>query len=107
MAQDGTSMLYFARGIVSNNMGGTTTVVIDEEYKYGHITFLNEVEEIGVKGEDTEATKIFAKAEFKGIAGMNGDAWGWFSRDNQYVPLQGKIKILLGSITVQVADAEE
>ena len=34
MAQDGTSMLYFARGIVSNQSGGSTTVVIDEEYKY-------------------------------------------------------------------------
>jgi tetratricopeptide (TPR) repeat protein len=107
MAQDGTSMLYFARGIVSNNSGGSTTVVIDEEYKFGHITFLNEREEIDVRDEEVQATKIFARAEFKGIAGMNGDAWGWFSVDGEFVPLKGKVKILLGSITVSVDDEEK
>ena len=106
-AQDGTSMLYLARGLVSNGSDGTTTVVIDEEYKFGHITYLNEIEEVDVKGEDTEAIKIFAKAEFNGIAGMNGDAWGWFSKDGKYIPLIGKIKILIGSITVAIYDQGE
>jgi tetratricopeptide (TPR) repeat protein len=103
-AQDGTSMLYFARGIVSNNSGGSTTVVIDEEYKYGHINFLDETEEVDVGDDEVQATKIFARAEFEGIAGMNGDAWGWFSLDGDYVPLMGKIKILLGSIVIKVDD---
>ena len=103
-AQDGTSMLYFARGIVSNKNGGSTTVVIDEEYKYGHITYLNEIEEIDIGDKEVESIKIFARAEFEGIAGMNGDAWGWFSHDGNYVPLMGKIKIILGSITLKVDD---
>jgi len=102
MAQDGTSMLYFARGLVSNQMNGTTTVVIDEEYKYGHITYLNEREEVDVGDREINAIKIFARAEFEGIAGMNGDAWGWFSPDDQAVPLMGKIKIILGSISVEM-----
>lgn len=101
-AQDAVSMLYFARGVVSSSIGGTTTVVIDEDYKYGRITFLNEKEEVEVIDKDVEAIKIFARADFKGIAGMNGDAWGWFSDDGKYVPLVGEIKILLGSITVEM-----
>jgi tetratricopeptide (TPR) repeat protein len=101
-AQDGVSMLYFARGVVSNKTGGTTTVVIDEEFKYGHITYLNEEEEIEVADEDINAIKIFARADFSGIAGMNGDAWGWFSSGPSFTPLQGKISILLGSITIAV-----
>jgi tetratricopeptide (TPR) repeat protein len=105
-AQDPTSMLYFARGVISNRMGGTTTVVIDEEYKYGHIKYLNETEELDIGDEEIEALKIFARADFNGIAGMNGDAWGWFSPDKEYVPLKGKIKIIVGSITVEVEDGE-
>jgi hypothetical protein len=103
-AQDAVSMLYFARGVVSNKTGGSTTVVIDEDYKYGHITYLDEKEEVEVLDKDVEAIKIFARAEFKGIAGMNGDAWGWFSDDSKFAPLVGKIKILLGSITVDLDD---
>ncbi len=100
--QDGTSMLYFARGLVSNKRSGVTTVVIDEEYKYGIVKFLNEKETIESAGQNVEASKIFARAEFKGVAGMNGDAWGWFSPDDQYVPLKGSIEIIVGSITVEV-----
>ena len=38
---------------------------------------------------------------------MNGDAYGWFSIDNQAVPLQGKIEIIVGSITVRIDDEQE
>lgn len=99
-AQDGVSMLYYARGIVSQKTSGTTTVVIDEEYKYGHINYMDETEKIEIEDEDVEALRIFARADFSGVAGMNGDAWGWFSKAPNYTPLQGKISIILGSITV-------
>ncbi len=49
-----------------------------------------------------EDVKIFARAEFKGVAGMNGDAWGWFSSDYRSAPLKGSIEIIVGSITVEV-----
>jgi Tfp pilus assembly protein PilF len=103
-AQDGVSMLYFARGLVSNKSKGKTTVVIDEEYKFGYINYLNESEEIEINGEDVNSLKIFARADFSGVAGMNGDAWGWFSEGPDYVPLEGKVSIILGSITVTLDD---
>jgi len=107
-AQDGVSMLYYARGVVSNKTGGTTTVVIDEEYKFGHIKYLNETESLEINDQDVEAVKIFARAEFKGVAGMNGDAWGWLSSDPQHIPLRGKVSIIVGSITLDVdEDAED
>jgi len=106
-AQDGTSMLYLARGLVSNKSSGTTVVVVNEKYKYAIIKYLDETEEIEVNGEDVKALKIFAQAKFSGIAGMNGDAYGWFSKDNQAVPLEGKIEIIVGSITVRVDNESE
>jgi tetratricopeptide (TPR) repeat protein len=100
MAHDGMSLLYYARGLVSNQANDTMTVIIDEEYKWTTIEYLNEREEIEIKDEDINAIKIFAQAKFSGIAGMNGDAWGWFSPDRRSEPLEGKIKIILGYITV-------
>ena len=101
-AQDSTSMLYFARGLVSDKLTGVTAVVIDEEYKYGRIKFLNEIEPITIDGKEIQSQKIFARAEFEGVAGMNGDAWGWFSPDKQAMPLKGNIEIIVGSISLEV-----
>jgi len=103
-AQDSTSMLYFARGVVSNSSGGIITVVIDEEYKFGYITYLNEPEKLDIGDQSVDAVKIFARADFQGVAGMNGDAWGWFSTDDRYLPLLGKFKIIVGSISVSFDD---
>ena len=100
MAHDGTSILYYARGLLSNQMSDTMIVVVDEEYRWAAINYLNKREEINIKDKDINAIKIFAKVEFEGVAGMNGDAWGWFSPDGNAVPLEGKIKIILGSITL-------
>jgi tetratricopeptide (TPR) repeat protein len=99
-AQDGTSLLYLARGMVSNKKGGVTTAIINEKYKFTEINYLNKQEEIDIPLGEKTGDMVYAKANFEGIAGMNGDAWGWFSGDPDYVPLMGKIKILLGSITV-------
>jgi len=104
--QDSTSMLYFARGLVSDKKSGVTTVVIDEEYKYGSVDFLNQTEALDLNDKEIQTYKIFARAEFKGVAGMSGDAWGWFSMDEQSVPLKGAIEIIVGSITVE-ADGEK
>ena len=83
-------------------MTGVTAVVIDEEYKYGRIKYLNETEPIMVDGKEIQSQKIFARAEFEGIAGMNGDAWGWFAPDQQAMPLKGNIEIIVGSISLEV-----
>jgi len=105
--QDGTSMLFWARGLVSNKTDGKSVVVINEEFKYAVIDFLNKREKVEVVDKDVNSEKIFAQAKFTGIAGMNGDAFGWFSMDNQAVPLQGKIKIFVGSITVSVDGGDD
>ncbi len=101
-AQDSTSMLYFARGVVSNNSNGIITVVIDEEYKFGYITYLHEREKLNLGEKEIDAVKIFARADFEGVAGMNGDAWGWFLPQDSYLPLQGKFTIIVGSIYIML-----
>lgn len=100
--QDSTSMLYFARGLVSDKLNGMTVVVIDEEFKYGNITYLNETEPYTIEGKEVQSLKIFARAEFEGIAGMNGDAWGWFTPDDRAIPLKGSISIIVGSISIEL-----
>ena len=37
-----------------------------------------------------------------GIFGMTGDFTAWFSDDNAAVPIKGKLKVLLGNVTVEL-----
>jgi hypothetical protein len=37
-----------------------------------------------------------------GIYGMTGDFTGWFSDDTAAVPIKGKLKVLLGSVTLEL-----
>jgi hypothetical protein len=37
-----------------------------------------------------------------GVYGMTGDFTGWFSDDEAAVPIKGKLKVLLGSVTVEL-----
>ena len=37
-----------------------------------------------------------------GIFGMTGDFTGWFSDDDAAVPIKGELKVLLGSVTVEL-----
>ena len=99
--QDATSILFLARGIVSEKLNGTTPVVIDEEFKIGQINFLNESETIEIGDQSYQTVKIFARIDFEGIAGMSGDGWGWFTADSQAKPIKGKFEIIVGSIIIE------
>lgn len=100
--QDATSILFLARGLVSDKISGTTPVVIDEEFKVSQIKFLNETEQIDIDEKLYNTVKIFARVDFKGIAGMSGDGWGWFSTDGQVKPIKGSFEIIIGSIIIEV-----
>ncbi|MEE8115035.1 MAG: DUF3108 domain-containing protein, partial [Nitrososphaerales archaeon] len=42
------------------------------------------------------------RAEFVGIFGMTGDFEGWFSTDEARVPILAKMKVIIGSVTLEL-----
>ena len=41
-------------------------------------------------------------ADFTGIYGMSGDFEGWFSNDEARIPILAKMKVIIGSVTIEL-----
>ena len=102
--QDGTAILYYARELVAKQRTETVSTVIDESLKRTDI-YLNNIksEEEALDKEDNYHY-LSAQARYSGVAGMTGFAEGWFSVDGEFVPLVGKLRILVGSVRVELVE---
>jgi tetratricopeptide (TPR) repeat protein len=101
VAVDPMSLLFYARQLVRNKTSATITTIINENYKTADVNIQNQQESIDILKQETTAEKVYAKANFEGIAGMSGDVWGWFiDAENAAVPAIGKVQIFLGNVTL-------
>jgi hypothetical protein len=101
---DGLSIGFFPRRFVQTNQ---TVVVPTVLYgKLGNTTFHFNRK---VVGEDIDAlerpvrvVEVEGSTDVEGIFGMTGDFVGWFADDSLGVPIKGKLKVLLGNVTVEL-----
>ncbi|MBL7075362.1 DUF3108 domain-containing protein [candidate division KSB1 bacterium] len=102
--QDGTSIVYFARGNIYQNKKIRIPVMIETEIEYIDFVFNNKrrLLEIDAIGRSVEVVGLEGKAGFKGIAGFTGEFQGWFSTDGRAVPLRAKMKVFIGKVTVEL-----
>ena len=104
--QDGTSILYFARAHAHDQRGiGVPTLV---RGKAGKTNFYfpaeHKTETIDAVSYPIKVVEMEGKAEFEGIFGLTGDFTGWFSDDGAAVPIKAKMKVILGSIILQLKE---
>jgi hypothetical protein len=101
---DGLSIGFFPRRFVQTNQ---TVVVPTILYgKLGNTTFYfnRKVvdEDIDALDRPVRAVEVEGTTDVEGIFGMTGDFVGWFSDDSLGVPIKGKLKVLLGNVTVEL-----
>jgi Protein of unknown function (DUF3108) len=102
--QDGLSILYYARGSARavGDKAVLTVVYGKEGTTHFHFAQKRTTEDIeGVQGS-VRAVELDGKAEFEGIYGLTGDFKGWFSDDAAAVPLKAEMKVILGSISIEL-----
>jgi hypothetical protein len=102
--QDGTSILYFARAHAHDRRAiGVPTLV---RGKAGKTNFYfpaeHTTETIDAVSYPIKVVEMEGKVEFEGIFGLTGDFVGWFSDDGAAVPIKAKMKVILGSITLEL-----
>lgn len=105
--QDGLSILYFAR-----NKAHRHTAIVVPTLVYGvlgktHFLFSDEkqLEEIdAVKDKKIRVVQFRGKAEFEGVFGLTGDFKGWVSDDNACVPIKAELKVLIGSVKLELIE---
>ncbi len=102
--QDGLSLFYRARADLYSGKSEDIPTLIKEENVTTHIDFRNEESSVEVDAIDhpVDVIKFEGNAHFVGIFGLTGGFEGWFSNDAARVPIMAKMKVLIGSVTIEL-----
>jgi len=103
--EDGLSILYFARANVRHN--GTVAIPTVVYGRKGRTLFnftgTSTSEEIdAMENKRVRVIAFEGRAEFKGIFGFTGDFKGWMSDDPAAIPMKAELKVLLGSVKLEL-----
>jgi len=102
--QDGLSLFFFARKNVRQKMEMDVPTVIEKEQVNTHFNFSHELdeEEIDSVQYPIEVVLFEGRADFVGVFGLTGGFSGRFSNDEAGVPIIARMKVILGSIRVEL-----
>ncbi len=80
--------------------------IVKEEKVNTFIDFTNKRETVEVDAIEypVDVVEFEGKAEFVGIFGLTGDFEGWFSNDEARVPIVAKMKVIIGSVTLELME---
>ena len=102
--QDGLSLLYYARIHSGENMSISLPCFVKEESTTTVINFYSPI-----SGVDIDAVKypiacthLDGEMKFISIFGLTGYFEGWFSNDDASVPIVAKLKLIIGSVRVEL-----
>lgn len=104
--QDGLSLFYFARMRTGNKNSIELPCFINEKSEKTRINFYNEVEDVDIDAVDYDiaCVRLDGETDFKGIFGLTGEFEGWFSNDQNAVPIFAKMNVLIGSVTLELKE---
>ena len=102
--QDGLSLFYYARGNVHSNKAENVPTFVSGKKVNTYINFLNKKtsSEIDAIKYPVETIEFEGRADFVGIFGLTGGFSGWFSNDEAAVPIIAKMKVILGSVRLEL-----
>jgi hypothetical protein len=103
-AQDGLSLFYFARQNLYKGSVVNIPTIVNEKVANTTISFLKKREsvEIDVVDYPVDVIAFDGKADFEGVFGFSGKFEGWFSNDNERVPILAKMKVLIGKVRIEL-----
>jgi len=102
--QDGLSLFFFAREHLFDRKKVHVPAVVTEKAVNAFITFTDEREEVEVDAIDypVDVMRFEGNLDFIGIFGLSGEFEGWFSNDEARIPILAKMKVLIGSVTIEL-----
>ncbi|MEW5798792.1 MAG: DUF3108 domain-containing protein [Bacteroidota bacterium] len=102
--QDGLSLFYFSRNNVHEKKKIKTPIFINEKSFFTEFNFMNKIglQEIDAVEYPIETVEFDGNANFIGIFGLTGYFRGFFSNDDASVPIVAKMKVLVGSIHIEL-----
>jgi hypothetical protein len=102
--QDGLSLFFYARTHCRQNKQDSAQIFIDEKSSYTRFNFMNKIgtQEIDAISYPVQVNEFDGIADFTGIFGLTGYFRGFFSNDIASIPIVAKMKVILGSIHIEL-----
>lgn len=104
--QDGLSLFYYARDQLFSGKRVVVPTLIKEQKSTTHIDFSTATTSVEIDAVDypVDVVQFDGKMDFVGIFGLTGGFEGWFSNDSARVPILAKMKVLIGSVTIELME---
>jgi hypothetical protein len=101
---DGLSLFFYARAKLFSGLKVNVPTVIKEQKVSTYIDFKGERTSVDLDAVDypVDVVRFDGNMEFVGIFGLTGGFEGWFSNDEARIPIQAKMKVLIGSVTMEL-----
>ncbi|MBX2989980.1 MAG: DUF3108 domain-containing protein [Bacteroidetes bacterium] len=102
--QDGLSLFFYARDHLFSGKRHVIPAIVKEKKVYTTIQFhgRSRAVEYDLIDYPVDAVGFEGTMEFTGIFGLTGDFEGWFSNDDARIPIIAKMKVILGSVTIEL-----
>jgi hypothetical protein len=102
--QDGLSLFYYARSNARSIKKVNVPTYMNEQKESTLINFMNKKGKSTIDAVDypIETVELDGRVDFVGIFGMTGYYQGWFSDDAASVPVVAKMKVILGSVRIEL-----
>jgi hypothetical protein len=102
--QDGLSLFFYAREHVRQKKDVVVPTFIDKKQVNTNINFMNKIteEEVDAVEYPIEVVHFDGRMDYEGVFGLTGYFQGWFSNDEARIPIVARMKVLLGSVKIQL-----
>ena len=102
--QDGLSLFYFARQNLFRGESIHIPTIVNEKVANTTINFLSKSMsvEIDAVKYPIDVVEFDGQADFEGVFGFTGKFEGWFSNDEERVPILAKMKVLIGKVKIEL-----
>ncbi len=101
---DGCSLFFTARQLLFAKRNIKIPTLVQEDTVFTTIAFTGKEESMDIDAVDypIKTTYFNGEANWTGIYGITGKFEGWFSTDDARVPIKAKMKLYVGSATIEL-----
>jgi hypothetical protein len=101
---DGSSLLFAARSLLLSKKSLRMPTVIMEDTVNTVVNFNGKQEPVSIDAVQYPIKSVYlnGEANWTGIYGLSGRFEGWFSDDDARIPVKAKMKVYVGSVTIEL-----
>jgi hypothetical protein len=104
--EDSFSLAFFARAHARSSMNTSVPLIVGGKVGAAHLWFNPKPSKESIDAVDypVRVVELNGRLDVEGIFGLSGDFTGWFSDDEARVPIKGKVKVILGSVIIELKE---